>query len=1142
MTVNIEEYRIRIGINCVNGRNNQRKFKTPVTKPTSLHLVIFLLLMFIKINPHINDPIVDNTVRNSQNDSKEFKLVLWAMKDPTMNFNINPTWGSLNWSFSVASNNSLNHSLLGNRQRLGYKLAFWNCRKGLIDNLTHDTDKAVDIRRFIDKHKPHIFGIIETNLHSINSRVHRRTPVTKEVIEEKLNIEGYNIELPDTWDHYGQARVLAYVSKDLQYTRRSDPSVNDLPNVTLEIGLGRERKSLVNIFYREWTGGVTGDNDPVSQTGRWARQIHYWSSLYNQNKDVLILGDANLCAYKWNDTDYEGSKKVLANMIQEMLLEHSSYQLVEGFTRSELTNGTVTQSTIDHVYTNVPNKCTKPQIEAAGDSDHLAIIFTKYSKELRNKAQTVMKRSYKNFDAGLFLQDIFNSELNKKVTETDNIDDAARLFQEIFTQVLDKHAPVKMFQTRKNYVPYLSEDMKRLLKERDVLKEEATKTGDKVLFEEYKKKRNLIKGNLAKEKLKHYTQGLYDEKITTKKAWKLVNSMLGKVDNKSPTKIQFENKIISNPKGLANAFNKIFQTKVKKLRDITNNDTIKVDPKVRLESWLGEKVIPKFELKEIDLIKLRKIMKKVKPSRSHGVDFIDSNSLKLAFPIIEDSILHLINLSISSNKFSDIWKTQLVLPLHKKDDPMDGTNYRPVAHIIELGKIIEYVVHDQVYDHFKSNQLFHAHHHGFLGNHSTASALIQIHDSLLEAAENRELSAALLLDLSAAFDIVDHPILMKKLQAYNFSEDSIEWFRSYLGSRTQTVQVESKFSNPEPLGEYGVPQGSVLGPLIFIIFNNDFAASGEEGTSVVYADDDTDLIHDSDPRELNEKIQREADRSTDWVADNRMVCAGAKTKLLVIATDQMRRSRLRDLKLKVDVCDATIEETKSEKLLGLTVNNNLTWKEYLYGESWRSNGNARGLLSQLAQRAGILSKIVKTMPSYRFKQICSGIFYSKLIYCIQIFGNVWNIPNCDETKRRSRAFSQEDNRKLQVLQNKILRLKTGLPYDSTTASLLAASGDLSIQQLTAYTSLLTAQKSIIHQEPVYLTRKLQRSQDSLKVTSPKYSLSVSRDSFFYRTAALYNLLPVCLRNETNPEQFKKLVKPWILANIPIKPGEGQVFY
>ena len=187
----------------------------------------------------------------------------------------------------------------------------------------------------------------------------------------------------------------------------------------------------------------------------------------------------------------------------------------------------------------------------------------------------------------------------------------------------------------------------------------------------------------------------------------------------------------------------------------------------------------------------------MKFSRYHGIDFIDSFSIKLTGPLIEDALLHIVNLSITSGTFASLWKTQLVQPLHKKNDRLDGSNYRPVSHITELGKIIEAIVHKQVYNHFEENQLFHANHHGFLSNHSTATVIIQLQDIWLSAAENKMFTAALLLDLSAAFDIVDHQIFLEKLQKYKLSPQSIEWFSSYLSRRSQAVQVESKFSCAE---------------------------------------------------------------------------------------------------------------------------------------------------------------------------------------------------------------------------------------------------------------------------------------------------------------------------------------------------------
>ena len=237
--------------------------------------------------------------------------------------------------------------------------------------------------------------------------------------------------------------------------------------------------------------------------------------------------------------------------------------------------------------------------------------------------------------------------------------------------------------------------------------------------------------------------------------------------------------------------------------------------------------------------------------------------------------------------------------------------------------------------------MWHPNHHGFKANHSTATAISQIYDFWIRSAENIELTAALFLDLSAAFDVVDHKILLDKLELYKFSPRALSWFRSYLTDRKQVVGVESKLSDPKEVGEQGVPQGSLLGPILFIIFYNDFPDVREEGSSIIYADDDTDNVSDNDPYTLQQKIQREADLSTSWVSDNKLVCSGSKTKLLIVGTKELRRSKLtnRDFSIQINVDGHLVEESESERLLGVIVNNVMTWEHHLYG-----NDDHKGLI------------------------------------------------------------------------------------------------------------------------------------------------------------------------------------------------------
>ena len=191
----------------------------------------------------------------------------------------------------------------------------------------------------------------------------------------------------------------------------------------------------------------------------------------------------------------------------------------------------------------------------------------------------------------------------------------------------------------------------------------------------------------------------------------------------------------------------------------------------------------------------------------------------------------------------------------------------------------------------------------------------------------------------------------------------------------------------------------------------------------MFVDDDTDCVSDGEERNLMEKIQREADNSCDWLKDNRMCVAGEKSKLLIVGTRELKRIQLGESIRKIKVDGKEVNETKSEKLFGVIVNNNMTWTEHLYGEKWREDGEKnQGLIPQLSQRLGILRKLSGITSKKRMKAVINGLFYSKLIYCLPLYSNTWGLETYKDKGTRYTTFTKDDNRRLQVIQNQVVRL------------------------------------------------------------------------------------------------------------------------
>ena len=320
----------------------------------------------------------------------------------------------------------------------------------------------------------------------------------------------------------------------------------------------------------------------------------------------------------------------------------------------------------------------------------------------------------------------------------------------------------------------------------------------------------------------------------------------------------------------------------------------------------------------------------------------------------------------------------------------------------------------------------------------------------------------------------------------------------------------------------------------------------EDTEIVVYADDNTPITSHRNPDILESNIQEMANRATSWITDNKLSCSGEKTKLLVMGTAENRNYKLNasNKVLSVTVCGDQVEEVEAEKLLGVVVNNTCTWKNHIHGYN-DGKKEKPGLVKELSKRVGILTKLRKYLRPTQFNSVMNGIFNSKLIYGISVWGGVWDIPGIlNDVRRCATSLTKDENRQLQVLQNKVMRLQTGLPFETPTTDLLRTSGQLSVQQLTAYHSLLQVYKTLKSQQPAYMYERLQpngfnvneqiRKSRSVSNNNIRIDgdLAIYRNAFFNRASRLWNSVPFSIRQKESLGTFKKHVKMWIRQNLP----------
>ena len=696
------------------------------------------------------------------------------------------------------------------------------------------------------------------------------------------------------------------------------------------------------------------------------------------------------------------------------------------------------------------------------------------------------------------------------ILTTIDLDAAVNLFTNKFKEVLNFHAPWILYQQRKHHKVWISKETKELMAERDKWKRKATALSienrglqssqeEVEAWSEYKIIRNRV-NNLKKNEEYRYKKFVISEASgSSKSTWNSIKHFMDWNSPGTPNQILVNNVLYRKAFEVATLLNDFFIEKVEKHMKMFRGGNLDLKGCQKIMDSKRCSLTLNF----VSVKKIENLIRNLKSSKAVAVDELDSFSLKISAKYVAAPVHHLVTLSMMQQKFPTTWKFSKVLPLFKKGSQLDRKNYRPVSILSPISKILERVVHDQLYSYFANNHLFHPNVMGFRRNRSTMSCILQMYDRWVQGAGEGMISGVVLLDLSAAFDLVDSTLLVKKLKTYGLRTDIIAWLESYLCDRKQAVWVDHIFSDWRNVPG-GLPQGSILGPLLFTIFSNDlpeFLSSEIEQ----YADDNTMSSIKPSIDEINVNLNENCQVISEWMRTNRMCLNADKTHLMICGTSH-RVSKICQESINISMDNVSLQQSNNdcENVLGVSLQQNLKWTKHV-----------QNLQSKLKVRLAGLRKIRNTLGFDKRNLIAKAIFESVLVYCIPAWGGT----------------SKGDIEDLQVLQNRAAEFVMNLPGRSNREQMFLSLGWLTVHQLSVFHTIMAVYKIRNTKEPEYLARKLNRENVRGNIIVPNSHLTLLKRSFVFRGSELWNRLPLTIRNLEKVSEFKKELKKWVTDNI-----------
>lgn len=791
-----------------------------------------------------------------------------------------------------------------------------------------------------------------------------------------------------------------------------------------------------------------------------------------QYDNICMLGDINI------DQLHE-------NIFEQCLHSYDFTQIINEPTR--ITN--FSQKLIDVIFINNPDLIVNAgTMDSLGISDHKAIYCDLYLLVHHIKPKLLTYRDFRNFSENNFRHDLNNVRWDE-IFYLNYIDDKVTYLTENILQLFDKHAPYITSRITKPYAPWITPSIKQLIIDRKkaLLKYKKSKNLNDYIH--YKQLRNLTVSSIRREKAAYLSQ--YQDNFSNKDLWKALNTL--NVKQKQNQEIPDH---LSNVDEINNYFASVFSRPNNCINSVNNYISNRFEQNLHFQFHL----VTADDIKEV-IFNLK--------SNASGCDGISVKMLKFCFPVISNHILHIVNCCLDVGYFPENWKLSLIKPLPKITVPLEYSDLRPITMIPTLSKILEKIVQLQIYDYATENNILSHLQSGFRKGFSTTTLLSNVSDNIFNSLDEGKATALILLDFSKAFDTLDHALLTSKLTYYGFNNRATEFFRSYLNNRKQLVTLKDKNSQITPITS-GVPQGSVLGPVLFLIYTADIFKCVNFTNILSYADD-TQLSYTFKARDINtarENINTDLNAISTYAEQNNLKLNPNKCSCILFASNSIRHEIKTNLNLRIN--SQPLEIVDQVKNLGLIFDNELRFKQHV---------------SKMVKKCYISLKLLYSninILNFKFrKKLCESLVLPLLNYCIVIY-----FPCLDKLTQN----------RLQKIQNSCCRFIYRLKKYDHVSSKINQLGWLKLKNIFTHHLAVFVHNILQTNSPPYLRDKFvfrhniygNNLRYANKLSLPKYHLTMFRRSFTYNAVTTYNNLADNIKS-LPLKNFRKKVKLHLLS-------------